>query len=308
MRTGGLTMEKSIRAADTGKPKRRRLHYSKAGHANRSLGGNLCMGLFLALMAVFMLFPLIYTVCNAFKPLSELFLFPPRFFVRNPTLQNFIDLGNLAASSWVPFSRYLFNTVFITAAGTAGHIVVSAHAAYALANNKFAGSRFIFKLIVLSLMFSAAVTAVPSYLILTRFGWIDSYLAVIVPAFSGSLGLYLLMQFMEGVHPSLLESARMDGAGEVRVLWQIVMPIVRPAWLTLMILMVQNLWNTNSTYIFSEQLKPLTSALNQIVAGGIARAGTAGAASLIMMIVPIGVFVITQSNVIETMGTSGMKD
>ena len=113
---------------------------------------------------------------------------------------------------------------------------------------------------------------------------------------------------MEGVPDALLESARIDGAGEVRILWRIVMPIVRPAWLTLLILMIQNLWNINSGYIFSEQLKTLTTALNQIVAGGIARAGTAGAASVIMMLVPMLVFVFTQSNVIETMGSSGMKD
>ena len=143
---------------------------------------------------------------------------------------------------------------------------------------------------------------------MAKLKWIDTYLSVIVPAFCGSIGLYLLKQFMEGVPDALLESARIDGAGEVRILWRIVMPIVRPAWLTLLILMIQNLWNINSGYIFSEQLKTLTTALNQIVAGGIARAGTAGAASVIMMLVPMLVFVFTQSNVIETMGSSGMKD
>ena len=157
-------------------------------------------------------------------------------------------------------------------------------------------------------MFPAAVTQVPNYIIMAKLKWIDTYLSVIVPAFCGSIGLYLLKKFMEGVPDALLESARIDGAGEVRILWRIVMPIVRPAWLTLLILMIQNLWNINSGYIFSEQLKTLTTALNQIVAGGIARAGTAGAASVIMMLVPMLVFVFTQSNVIETMGSSGMKD
>lgn len=266
------------------------------------------MILFLLLMAAFMMFPLVYAVSNAFKPLSELFVFPPQFFVRNPTFQNFIDLTNLVANSWVPFSRYIFNTVFVTAAGTAGHIVIAAHAAYAMANDKFAGSKLIFKIVVLSLMFSPAVTAVPNYLIMAKLGWVDSYTAVIVPAFCASLGLYLLKQFMEGVHPSLLESARMDGANEFVVLWRIVMPTVKPAWLTLMILTIQNLWNINSGYIFSEPLKSLSAALSQIVAGGIGRAGTAGAASVIMMLVPILVFVLTQSNVIETMSTSGMKE
>lgn len=287
------------------KNKHKKLH---SGRVNRSIGGNIAMGLFLALISVFMIFPLVYMICNAFKPLSELFLFPPRFFVRNPTLQNFIDLSNLVSSSWVPFSRYVFNTGFITLAGTVGQIIISAFAAYALANNKFAGSKFIFKIIVLSLMFSPAVTQVPSYLIMSKLKWIDTYLSIIVPAFCGSMGLYLMKQFMEGIPEALLESARVDGASEIRILWQIVMPIVKPAWLTLLILMIQNLWNINSGYIFSEELKTLTTALNQIVAGGIARAGTAGAASLLMLLIPVGVFVLTQSNVIETMGTSGMKD
>lgn len=287
------------------KKNHKKLH---SGRVNRSFGGNIAMGLFLALISVFMIFPLVYMICNAFKPLSELFLFPPRFFVRTPTLQNFIDLSNLMSSSWVPFSRYIFNTAFITLAGTVGQIVVTAFAAYALSNNKFAGSKFIFKIVVLSLMFSPAVTQVPSYLIMSKLGWIDTYLSIIVPAFCGSMGLYLMKQFMEGVPEALLESARVDGASELRILWQIVMPIVKPAWLTLLILMIQNLWNINSGYIFSEELKTLTTALNQIVAGGIARAGTAGAASLLMLLIPVFVFVLTQSNVIETMGTSGMKD
>ena len=299
-------MSKAINVKNTAvTSRRRRVH---ARNVNRSVGGNIAMALFLTVVWVFMIFAMAYMVCSAFKPMSELFLFPPRFFVRNPTLQNFVDLSNLISNSWVPFSRYIFNTVFITLAGTAGQIVIGAFASYALANNKFAGSKFIFGIIVLSLMFPAAVTQVPNYIIMAKLKWIDTYLSVIVPAFCGSIGLYLLKQFMEGVPDALLESARIDGAGEVRILWRIVMPIVRPAWLTLLILMIQNLWNINSGYIFSEQLKTLTTALNQIVAGGIARAGTAGAASVIMMLVPMLVFVFTQSNVIETMGSSGMKD
>ncbi len=287
---------------------RKRLRVPRVGQANRSFAGNMVVVFFLLLLSAFMVFPLIYTISNAFKPLSELFLFPPQFFVRNPTLQNFIDLGNVIADSWVPFSRYLFNTVFITVVGTGGHILFSAMAAYALANNKFAGSRFLFQVVVLSLMFSPAVTAVPTYIIMSRLHWIDSPLAVIVPAFCGSLGLYLLKQFMEGIPDSLLEAARMDGAGEIYVLFRIVMPNVRPAWLTLIILSVQSLWNVNSIFLISEQNKTMSAALNQIVLGGIGRAGTAGAASLIMISVPIIVFVASQSNVIATMSASGMKD
>lgn len=281
---------------------------TNAARKRRSSYGNILLLVFLIVSSVFMVFPLVYTISNSFKPLSELFVFPPQFFVRNPTLQNFLDLANVIANFWVPFSRYVFNTFFITIAGTVGHIFVASHAAYALANNKFAGSRLIFRIIVLSLMFSAAVTAVPNYLVLSRLGWIDTHMAVIVPAFSSSLGLYLLKQFMEGVPDSLIDSARIDGANEFNVLWKIVMPVVKPAWLTLVILTVQSLWNVNSGYIYSEQLKTLAAALNQIAVGGIGRAGTASAAAVIMMIVPITVFILTQSNVIETMSTSGMKE
>ena len=310
MRTGGLTMEKSIRAADTGKPKRRRLHYSKAGHANRSLGGNLCMGLFLALMAVFMLFPLIYTVCNAFKPLSELFLFPPRFFVRNPTLQNFIDLGNLAASSWVPFSRYLFNTVFITVVGTAGHLIMASMCAYALAKREFRGKNVLFTLVVFSLMFNAAVTTIPNFMIVSWLGLIDTIWALIIPAFGSSLGLYLMKQFMEQLPDTLLEAAEIDGAGEWMKFWRIAMPNVKSAWLTLTVFSVQSLWNISVTnFVYKEELKPLGVAFTQAVAAGtISRAGVSAAVTVVMMSVPIVVFLCTQSRIIETMTASGIKE
>lgn len=256
-----------------------------------------------------MVLPMIYALNNAFKPLDELFVFPPRFFVRHPTIQNFSDLFNIMSNSWVPFSRYIFNTLFITVAGTAGHVIMASMAAYSLAKHKFFGSTFIFQTIVLSLMFSGAVTFIPNYLIMAKFKWIDSYASIIVPAFQSSLGLYLMKQFMEGVNDSLLEAARIDGASEVTVFWKVAMPAVKPAWLTLIILSVQGLWNaTGGAYIYSEQLKTLPVALSQIISGGIARAGVGAAISLFMMIVPITLFIITQSNIIQTMASSGMKE
>lgn len=275
---------------------------------NRSLGGNVAVMILLAAMGLFMVLPLVYVVCNAFKPLDELFLFPPRFFVRKPTGQNFIDLFNLMSGTWVPFSRYIFNTVFITVCGTLGHVILASMAAYVLARHQFPGSKAIFRMIVLSLMFSASVTQVPNYLTMAQLGLVDTYLAVILPAFSSSLGLYLMKQFMEQVSESLLEAARLDGASEYRIFWSVMMPIVKPAWMTLIILQIQSLWNLTSGYLYSEELKTLSQALNQIVHGGIARAGAAGAVGLLMIVVPIVAFVVSQSQIIETMGSSGMKD
>lgn len=257
-----------------------------------------------------MALPMIYAVCSSLKPLDELWIFPPRFLVRHPTLKNFSDLFTLMAQSWVPFLRYVFNTVLVSVLGTAGHVLIASLAAYALSKHDFYGRSFLFKLVELSLMFSAAVTAIPSYLIMTRLHMINTYWSLILPAFAGSLGLFLMKQFMDSMIPAtVLESARLDGAGEWRIFRAIVMPMVKPAWLTLIVFSFQGLWNIGTTtYIYSEKLKTLNYAISQILAGGIARAGAGAAAAVMMMVVPVLVFVVTQSSVIETMSTSGMKE
>lgn len=276
---------------------------------SRSIWGDLFVFLFLGCFGAFMALPLVYTINNAFKPLDELFLFPPKFFVRNPTMDNFFDLFHLMADSWVPFTRYVFNTVFITGIGTVGHVILASAAAYPLAKHKFPGSKLLFTIVVLSLMFSPHVTAVPNYVIMSWLGWIDSYAALIAPALAASLGLYLMKQFMEQIPDALLEAAKIDGASEYRIFWRIVMPLVKPAWLTLVILLFQVLWGTTGgNFIYSEELKTMNYALSQILAGGIVRAGPGAFVALLMMSVPITIFVVSQSNIIETMASSGMKE
>mgnify|MGYP002520060736 CR=1 FL=1 len=270
---------------------------------NRSLFGDVGILVFLLAFGIFMSLPLVYAINNAFKPFDELFMFPPKFFVRNPTLDNFRDMMTVLTDSQVHFSRYIFNSVFITAIGVVVQIIFTSAAAYALTKFDFPGRKFIFKMITLALMFSAAVTTVPTYILMNKFGLLDSYWAIILPAAQSTLGLYLMKQFMEQLLPdALLEAARIDGAGEARILFTIVMPIVKPAWLTLTVLSVQSLWNaTGGSYIYSEQLKTLPVALSQIVAGGIARMGVGAAVSLFMMVVPITTFILSQSQMLQTM-------
>ncbi len=277
---------------------------------NRSAGGDTGITVMLSIMGVFMFLPMYYVIIQAFKPLDELFMFPPRFYVINPTLDNFADLFVLMSDSWVPFSRYIFNTVFITICGTLGNLVISSMAAYALAKLRFPGRNIIFKVIVLSLMFHSTVNQVTHFIILSAFGWIDTYLSIIVPSVVSTMGLYLMKQFMESSVPdTVLESARLDGASEFRTFLIIAMPMVKPAWLTLIIECFKSLWNSGSSiYIHSEQLKSFNYAISQIVSGGIARSGAGAASTVIMMSVPIIVFVLNQSKIIETMGSSGMKD
>ena len=277
---------------------------------NRSAGGDAGITFMLIVLGAFMFLPMIYAISQSLKPLDELFMFPPRFFVTKPTLDNYGDLFMLMNTSWVPFSRYIFNTVFISIIGTTGNLFFSSLAAYAFAKIKFPGGKGMFKAVRTSLMFHSTVTAVTQFLIMSTFGWIDTYLAIILPAWCTSLGLYLMKQFMEtNVPDTVLESSRLDGAGELKTFWVIAMPMVKPGWLTLIVYCFQDLWNKGaSIYIHSEQLKSFNYASQQITAGGIKRAGASAAATVVMMLVPISVFVITQSNIIETMGSSGMKD
>lgn len=286
------------------KPGRKRLH--------RSFGGDAFVFTVMLLFAIFSIWPLIFILNNAFKPFDEIFLFPPKLFVRNPTLSNFTDLVNLMQNSRIPFFRYFFNTFFVVSVGTFGHVIFASMAAYPLSKYQFPGRNFLFNLVVLSLMFSSQVTGLPNYLIMSRLGLIDSYAAVIIPVFALPLGLYLMKQFMEQIPFSLIESAKLDGASEYLIYRRIIMPLVKPAWLTLMILLIQQLWRSGGVgaglFIYSEELKTMGVAFQQIVSGGITRTGAFAAASLIMLIIPITAFVITQSKVIETMAVSGMKE
>ena len=276
---------------------------------NRSFWGDLGIYIMLALVAVAMAFPLVFSIGSALKPLDELFRFPPTVFPQHPTLDNFSDLFVTMGQSWVPFSRYLVNTVFITFVGTFGHVVIASMAAFVLAKYNFPGSKTFFSVVVTALMFSGYVTGIPNYVIMSRLGMIDTYWAIILPAFAAPIGLFLMKQFMEGLPDSLIEAAHLDGAGEFRIFWSIIMPNVKPAWLTIIIFSVQNLWNTNAaTVIYSEAKKTLVYALQQIQAGGIARTGQAAAVTVIVMAVPITIFILSQSRILETMASSGLKD
>lgn len=268
------------------------------------------MFIFLLICALAMSLPVIYAIGQSFKPLDELWLFPPHFFPRHWVIDNYSDLFRLMGDSWVPFSRYIFNTVFISVVGTAGNVLLSSYAAYAISKIPFPGRNFLFQTIVYSLMFNATVTSITNFLLMSWLGMIDTYWAVIVPAFCTTFGLYLMKQFMEtSVPDEVLESARLEGAGENKIFWKIAMPMVKPAWITLIIFAFKDLWNSGaSTYIYSEELKTFNYAISQLVTSGVARTGVSAASTIVMMIVPCTVFYLTQSNVIQTMSTSGMKD
>lgn len=284
-------------------------HYKYRRKPNRSIGGDIGIYIFLALCSAIMVLPLVYTIGNSLKPLDELLKNPPDVWPRNPTTDNFSDLMVTLSQSWVPFSRYLWNTLFVTIVGTVGHVIVASMAAYVLSKYDFPGGKLFFKLAVTALMFTGYVTGIPNYIVMCKLHMVDTYWSLILPAVASAMGLFLMKQFMEGFPMSLIEAAKIDGAHEFKIFWNLVMPNVRPAWLTISIFSINGLWNNPQTqYIYTESKKMLRYALNQIQAGGIARNGQAAAVMVVSMSVPIIFFVFSQSQIMETMATSGLKD
>ena len=277
----------------------------------RSRAGTAVYFIFLFFMGAFSVLPMVYCICTAFKPLDELLVFPPRFFVHRPTFANFTELPGLLEKLRVPLSRYLFNSVFVAAVSTVCHIAVASMAAYVLSKYRLRGGGIIFLVIQFSLLYNGTTLAVPQYLIFGKLGIIDTLLVYILPAIPSSMGVFLMKQYMDsGIPDTLLEAARIDGAGVFCMYWRLVMPLTRPAWMTLLLFAFQGIWSTTpaSGTIFSEELKTLPYVMSSITDGGTARAGSAMAATVILMLPPIIVYFITQGNVSETMSKSGIKD
>ncbi len=275
----------------------------------RSIGGTIGLFLLLAIMGTFMAFPLVYAITSAFKPPEEFFLFPPPIFPNNPTTENFQQLGAVISNMWISFERYLFNSLFISVSSTVLYLMIATLAAYPLAKHEFPGKKMFNELITLALMFTAAITAIPQYIILSVLGLVDNPMGVLLPTLASTMGVFLCVQYMEILPNAVLESGRIDGAGEFRIWSSIVVPNIKPVLFTMMIFQFQAVWNTTgANVIYNEAWKTLPAAMSQVATAGIARAGVGSAAAIILMIPPIAVFIISQSNVMETMAHSGIKD
>jgi ABC-type glycerol-3-phosphate transport system permease component len=258
--------------------------------------------------------PIIYVVSTAFKPLEELLLYPPPFFVRRPTMDNFLDLLWATNALAVPFSRYLFNSVFVTLATVLLQVLFASMCAYPLSKARgLPGSGVVFSMIIAALMFAPEVTRIPQYLVVQKLGLIDTYWALIVPALPYALGLFMMKQFMDNsVDMALIEAARIDGAGEWTIFWRVVMPNVAPAWNTLLIFGFIAQWRDSfSPVVFtrSEAMRTVAVAMIALTNGPatVARLGAQAAAAFLMTAPSIIVFLLRQAKVIQTMAHSGIK-
>lgn len=267
--------------------------------------------LFLVPLALFTGLPIYIILINAFKPLDELNAFPPRFYVINPTLDNF---KNLFASSNNGYSitRYLFNSIIVAVVTVILTIFITTITGYALSKIKFKMKKVIMEANTIALMFVATAVAIPRYLIINSLGLIDSPLVHIIPLLAMPVGLFLVKQFIDQVPDELLEAARMDGAGDFYIYWKVVLPLIKPAIVTVAILSFQLVWNnvetssifTNSVgnYTLAYYLSVLTQSSNTI-----AGQGMQAAATLVLFLPNFILFIVMQSKVMATMAYTGIK-
>lgn len=281
----------------------------KRKRINGSVGGDVCIFVFLILLGVFMIFPIYYSVIQSLKPVEELFVFPPKLYVLNPTTKNFSDMIKVAAEYIVPLSRYVFNSFFTTIVICVANVFVTCMAAFVLAKCKFPGDRLLNKIIVIALLFQSQATYIMQFLVYSKLHWIDTYWVLIIPYIATAMNLYLMRQSMSTIHDAMIEAAKVDGADLFRICWQVVVPNQKPAIMTIIIFAFQQAWNLNGgAVIYSEEYKTLPTIVQQISLAGLARQGVTFASAVLLLIPPLVVFLVAQSNVMETMANSGMKD
>jgi ABC-type glycerol-3-phosphate transport system permease component len=263
-------------------------------------------------VAIFMGLPIVYIFNHAFKPLVELFEWPPRFFVQNPTFDNFIDLFAVTSSTGIPMSRYLFNSLLITSLTVFASIVIGSLAGFALSKLEFRFKATLLWVNNIAIMFVGASVSIPRYLVIEQLGLIDSFWVHIIPGLAIPVGLFLIKQFIDQIPRDLIEASRVDGANNLQIYWYVILPLIKPAIATIAIVAFQSVWNNtevSNLFINDESLKTFAFYMTTLTTTGntVAGQGMAAAASLIMFIPNLVIFVILQKNVMNTMIHSGIK-
>lgn len=277
--------------------------------AGKKVGGTVAIFLFLTILGLFMVLPIYLTIVMSIKPVEELFIFPPKLYAIRPTFDNFQEMFGALHQNRVPFSRYVFNSIFVTATVTIAQCIFASMAAFVLAKCRFPGSKVINSIIVVALLYQSNVIYIMQYIVMAKLHMIDTYWALILPSIASPMGLFLMRQSIGQVPDAMIEAAKVDGAGLFRICWQIVMPNQKPALMTLIIFAFQAAWNIQAgSVVFQEQYKTLPTVVTQAASSGLARAGVAMAAAVFMLVPPIIVFMLAQRQVIETMAHSGIKD
>ncbi|MBQ2028570.1 MAG: carbohydrate ABC transporter permease [Clostridia bacterium] len=264
-------------------------------------------------MAVIYMLPIVFIFVTAFKPLSELFAFPPRFYVIRPTLNNFRDLAAALSSSTVPLARYVFNSIVSTVITVVASVLISLYAGYSLAKKKFRSKALISTINTMAMMFVPVAVTIPRYLVMKNLLVLNTFFALVLPLIAMPVGLFLITQFISDVPDALIEAARIDGATEHQIVRRVIAPIVRPALATVAILAFQASWNAvepSTTFVDDELLRTFPFYLSNLASSqgsSVSAAGMVSAASLITFIPNLVIFIFMQSKVLNTMAHSGIK-
>ena len=265
--------------------------------------------MFLLILGLFMTLPIWLMLVNSVKPVNEMFIFPPKWYTLNPTLDNFRETYRVLGQMWVPFSRYVFNSIFVTAAVTVLQCVFGSMAAFCLAKVQFPGNKLINAVVVLALLYNSNVIYLMQYMVMAELHMINKMSALVLPSVASAMGLYLMRQSMSTVPDAMIEAAKVDGANLFTICWKIVIPNQKPALMTMAIFAFQGAWNiTGGSVVYDESLKTLPTVIQQAAAAGISRQGVTMAAAVILFVPPVLFFVLAQSQVMETMAHSGIKD
>jgi len=264
-------------------------------------------------IAAVMLLPIIYIFSQALKPLDELMLFPPRFFVQKPSFRNLQLLVITASETGIPLTVYLFNSILVSSVTIFTNLSLTMLAGYALSKKKFKGRNTIFSINQAALMFVPIAVTIPTFLVIVNINILDTYWAHILPLLAMPVGVFLIKQFIDQLPDEIIEAARIDGANDLHIIRKIVLPLTKPALATVAILTFQSTWSnliTSAFYINTDVLKTFAfymSTLTSTVEASVAGQGLAAAAGLIMFIPNLLIFVVMQNNVMDTMSHSGLK-
>jgi ABC-type glycerol-3-phosphate transport system permease component len=277
---------------------------------------------FVTFYAAFSVIPIIFIINHAFKPLYELFQYPPKLFVRSPSLSNFYELIFAMNQSVVPFSRFLFNSVFVTGITIFLSVMLNTMGAYPLSKISFKGKKVIFNVILIALMFVPETVRITRYLVITNLGIMNTYLGHILPLLAMPISIFLIKQFMDQIPDALSEAAKIDGASEWTIFLRVIIPNVKPAIGTAVILAFQDVWvngETSTYYMTSESMKTLPYFVSTLNAGlvstsasagqvvSVARQGASAAAGLLMFIPNFIIFLVLQKSMMSTLVNSGIK-
>lgn len=263
-------------------------------------------------IAILMILPVVYMANEAFKPLGELYAFPPTLIVKEPTLNNFKKLFELSGTTGVPMTRYLLNSIFITVVTVILNIYITVACAFVLSKKgQYRVTKWFFSINQMALMFVQVAVTVPRYIIIVRLGMIDTWGAHIFPLIAMPIGIFLMKQFIDDVPDALIEAAYVDGAGNFTVIRKIIIPMTKPAIATVAILTFQSAWQAteaSNNFITSDVMKTIYYYLNALQTNNaVAAKGVVAAGTILLFLPNLIMFICMQSRVMSTMSHSGIK-